>query len=155
MNHALLLAVGIGFVAGLRSLTAPAFVCWAAYLHWISLVGTPLAFMGSPIAVGIFTLLAIVELIADVLPQTPPRTAPVGLIARIIMGGLSGVSIYAAAAARPPLTGLIVGVIGAVIGTYAGYNIRRALVNGLKVKDIFIAIPEDIVAFVLAYWIVR
>jgi uncharacterized membrane protein len=154
MNHILLLAVGIGFVAGLRSLTAPAFVCWAAYLHWINLAGTPLAFMGSPIAVGIFTLLAIVELVADVMPKTPPRTAPVGLIARIITGGLSGACIYAAAAATP-ITGAVLGITGALIGTYAGYYTRRALDNSLKVKDIFIAIPEDIVAFVLAYCIVR
>ena len=154
MNHALLLAVGIGFVAGLRSLTAPAFVSWAAYLHWITLVGTPLAFMGSPITAGIFTLLAIAELISDVMPKTPPRTAPVGLIARIIMGGLSGACIYAAAAATP-ITGAVLGIIGALIGTYAGYYARRALDNSLNVKDIFIAIPEDIVAFVLAYCIVR
>jgi uncharacterized membrane protein len=154
MNHALLLAVGIGFVAGLRALTAPAFVSWAAYLHWINLAGTPLAFMGSPITAGIFTLLAIAELISDVMPKTPPRTAPVGLIARIITGGLSGACIYAAAAATP-ITGAILGIIGALIGTYAGYYARRALDNSLNVKDIFIAIPEDIVAFVLAYCIVR
>jgi uncharacterized membrane protein len=49
----------------------------------------------------------------------------------------------------------VVGIIGAVIGTYAGYHIRRALVNGLKVKDILIAIPEDIIAIALAYWVVR
>ncbi|MFZ0315002.1 MAG: DUF4126 family protein [Candidatus Korobacteraceae bacterium] len=154
MNHALLLAVGIGIVAGLRSLTAPAFVSWAAYLHWITLTGTPLAFMGSPIAAGIFTLLAIVELVADVMPKTPPRTAPPGLIARIITGGLSGACIYAATAATP-LMGAILGIVGALIGTYAGYHIRRALDNSLHVKDILIAIPEDIVAFALAYCIVR
>ncbi|MGD0932204.1 MAG: DUF4126 family protein [Candidatus Korobacteraceae bacterium] len=154
MNHVLLLAVGIGVVAGLRAMTAPAFVSWAAYSHWINLAGTPLAFMGSPITVGIFTLLAIVELVADVMPKTPPRTAPVGLIARIVTGGLSGACIYAAAAATP-ITGAILGIIGALIGTYGGYHIRRALDNSLKVKDIFIAIPEDIVAFVLAYCIVR
>ncbi|MGA2905200.1 MAG: DUF4126 family protein [Candidatus Korobacteraceae bacterium] len=154
MNQALLLAGGIGLVAGLRSLTAPAFVSWAAYLHWINLAGTPLAFMGSPIAVGIFTFLAIVELIADVLPKTPPRTAPMGLIARIVTGGLSGACIYAAAAAAP-IVGAMLGIIGAVIGTFAGYHIRRALVSGLKVKDIVIAIPEDMVAIVLAYCIVR
>jgi uncharacterized membrane protein len=129
-------------------------VSWAAYLHWINLAGTPLAFMGSPITVGIFTLLAMVELVSDVLPKTPPRTAPPGLIARIIMGGLSGACIYAAAAATP-IMGAVLGIVGALIGTYGGYHIRRALDNGLKVKDIFIAIPEDIVAFVLAYYIVR
>ncbi len=153
MNHVLILAVGIGIVAGLRSLTAPALVCWAAHLGWMNLQGTPLAFMGSAVAVGIFTVLAIVELVADTLPKTPPRTAAVGLIARIIMGGLCGACIYAAGAATP-IVGAVMGIIGALIGTYAGYHTRRALVNGLKVKDIFIAIPEDIIAIVLAYCIV-
>jgi uncharacterized membrane protein len=154
MNHVLLLALGIGIVAGLRSLTAPALVAWAAHLGWINLQGTPLAFMGSAVAVGLFTLLAILELVADVLPKTPARTAPVGLIARIIMGGLCGACMYAAAAATP-LVGAIVGIVGAVIGTYGGYYIRHSLVNNLKVKDIMIAIPEDIVAIGLAYFIVR
>jgi len=154
MNLVFLLALGIGFVAGLRSLIAPALVCWAAHLGWINLHNTPLAFMGSAVAVGIFTVLAIVELVGDVLPKTPPRTAPVGLIARIILGGLSGACIYAAGAATP-LVGAVIGIVGAVIGTYAGYHIRRALVNGLKVNDILIAIPEDLIAIGLAYFIVR
>jgi uncharacterized membrane protein len=155
MNHAFLLAVGIGIVTGLRSLTAPALVCWAAHLGWLNLQGTPLTWMGSAVAVGIFTLLAMVELIADVLPKTPARTAAVGLIARVVLGGLSGIAVYSAAQARPPLWGIVWGIVGALIGTYGGYHIRRALVNGLKVKDILIAIPEDIVAIGLGYWIVR
>ena len=155
MNHAALLALGIGIVAGLRSLTAPALVCWAAHLGWLNLQGTPLTWMGSAVAVGIFTLLAIVELIGDVLPKTPPRTGAVGLIARILMGGLTGVCVFAAAQARPLVWGIVLGIVGALIGTYGGYHIRRALVNGLKVKDILIAIPEDIVAIGLGYWIVR
>jgi uncharacterized membrane protein len=154
MNHVLLLALVIGIVAGLRSLTAPALVSWAAHLGWLNLQGTPLAFMGTTAAVGIFTFLAILELIGDVLPKTPARTTPVPLIARIVMGGLSGASIYSAGAATP-LVGAIIGIIGAVIGTYAGYHIRRSLVNGLKVKDIMIAIPEDIIAIALAYFVVR
>ena len=34
------LAVGIGIVAGLRSLTAPALVSWAAHLGWLDLHGS-------------------------------------------------------------------------------------------------------------------
>jgi uncharacterized membrane protein len=154
MHQVFLLAIAIGFAAGLRALTAPALVSWAAHLGWINLHGSPLSFMGSPIAVGIFTLAAIGELINDKLPKTPPRTAVPSLIARLIMGGLSGACLYAAAAATP-VTGAILGIIGAVIGTYAGYYVRRGLVNSLKVKDIFIAIPEDIIAIVLAYCVVR
>lgn len=154
MSHVFLLAVAIGIIAGLRSLTAPALVAWAAHLGWINLQGSPLAFMASSIAVGIFTLLAIVELVADKLPKTPARTTAVPFLARIIMGGLCGACLYAAAAATP-FVGAILAVVGAVIGTFAGYHIRHALVNGLGVKDIMIAIPEDIIAIVGAYLIVR
>jgi uncharacterized membrane protein len=45
-------------------------------------------------------------------------------------------------------------VIGAVIGTFGGYQLRTRLVRGLKVKDIFIAIPEDLVAIGLGYLLV-
>jgi uncharacterized membrane protein len=154
MNHVLLLALVIGIVAGLRSLTAPALVSWAAHLGWLNLQGTPLAFMGSTAAVAIFTLLAIVELVGDVMPKTPARTTPVPLIARIVLGGLSGACLYAAAG-QSLAVGVVLGAIGAVIGTYGGYHIRKALVNGLKVKDIMIAIPEDIIAIGIAYFVVR
>ena len=83
-----MLALGIGFVAGLRSLTAPAVVAWAAHVGWINLHGSPLSFMGSIWAVGIFTVLALVEFVADQLPSTPSRTAPVGLSARIVTGAI-------------------------------------------------------------------
>ena len=36
----------IGVVAGLRALTAPAAVSWAAHLGWLKLEGTWLAFLG-------------------------------------------------------------------------------------------------------------
>ena len=87
---ALLLAFGSGVVAGLRSLTAPAVVAWAAHIGWINLHGSPLAFMGAVWAVAIFTVLAVVELVADQLPTTPSRTAPIGLSARIVTGALTG-----------------------------------------------------------------
>lgn len=110
--------------------------------------------MGSPIAVAIFTLLAILELVADKLPKTPARTAPVGLIARVITGALCGACLYAAGAASP-LPGALLGIIGALIGTFGGYHLRRALVTNLNVKDIMIAVAEDIIAIVLACVIVR
>src|SRR5258708_33034947 len=90
LNYVFVLAIGIGIVAGLRSLTAPAVVAWGAHLSWLNLHGSPLAFMGSTTAVAVFSLLAIGELVADKLPMTPKRTAPAPLIARIIIGGLCG-----------------------------------------------------------------
>src|SRR5258706_5875243 len=138
-NYVFALAAGIGVVAGLRSLTAPAAVSWAAHLGWLNLHGSPLARMGSTAAVAIFSLLAIVEYVGDVLPKTPSRTTPGPLIARILMGGLSGACLCASAMLSL-ITGAVMGGIGGLIGTFTGYQARTRLVKALKVKDVFIAI---------------
>src|SRR5947199_10530861 len=95
MNYVFVFAFGIGFAAGLRSLTPPAVVAWAAHLGWLNLYNSPLAFMGSTITVVIFSLLAVCELFVDLQPSTPRRTALVPLTARILMGGLCGALICA------------------------------------------------------------
>jgi uncharacterized membrane protein len=144
-SEALLLAFLIGIVAGLRSLTAPAVVSWAAHRNWIDLHNTPLSFMGSTVTVSIFVLLALVELVADQLPSTPSRTKPVGLIARIVLGGLSGACV-AVAGAQSIVIGALLGAVGGVAGAFAGYEVRTRLVRALKVPDFVIAVLEDAVA---------
>lgn len=141
----LLLAFGIGAVAGLRSLTAPAAVAWAAHLGWLNLQGSPLAFMGSVWAVGIFTLLALVEFVTDQLPATPARTTAVPLTARIVMGALSGACLGVAGGASL-WPGALLGAIGGIAGAFAGYQARVGLVRALHVPDVVVAIPEDLIA---------
>jgi uncharacterized membrane protein len=152
-NFAFALAAGIGIVAGLRSLTAPAAVSWAAYLGWLGLDGSPLAFMGSAAAVALFSILAVAELVTDLLPTTPSRTAAVPLTARVVMGGLAGACLCAAAG-QSPLAGAALGAIGGVVGAFAGYQARTRLAAGLGVKDAFIAIPEDLIAISCAFLLV-
>src|SRR5215831_10546301 len=77
-------ALLLGFVSGLRTLTAPAAVSWAAHLGLLKLAGTPLAFMGSKYTAIIFTVLAVGELINDKLPKTPSRKTPPQFIARLV-----------------------------------------------------------------------
>jgi len=148
-----LLAAGIGFVAGLRSLTAPAVVSWGACLGQLDLTGSALQFMGSRAAVAIFTLLALAELVGDLLPKTPSRTAPGPLVARILMGGLCGACLCLASG-RSLIGGALLGGVGGVVGAFAGYQARARLVRALGVKDFLVAIPEDLVAVGLAYLIV-
>ena len=81
MNYVCAFALGLGFAAGLRALSPPAVVAWAAHLGWLNLNSSPLSFMGSTITVVIFSFLAVFELIGDLLPQTPKRTAPAPLVA--------------------------------------------------------------------------
>jgi uncharacterized membrane protein len=149
-NYLFALALGIGLVAGLRSLTAPAAVSWGAHLGRLALNGSPFAFMGSKAAVAVLSLLALVEYVGDLLPKTPSRIAPGPLIARIISGGFCGVCLYVSAG-QSWIPGACLGGIGAVIGAFAGYHTRKKLVETLKVKDAMIAIPEDLVAVGLAY----
>ncbi len=138
-------ALLIGIVAGLRSLTAPAVVAWAAHLNWLNLQNSPLAFMGSTAAVVVFTLLAGMELVADQLPSTPPRTKPPGLIARIVLGGLSGACI-ASSGGQSLVLGACLGAAGGIAGAFGGYQARTRLVKALQVRDLAIALLEDAVA---------
>jgi len=74
-----LLAFLIGVITGLRSMTAPAAVSWAARLGWLHLENTGLAFLGYAATPYILSVLAVGELINDKLPKTPSRKAPPGL----------------------------------------------------------------------------
>jgi uncharacterized membrane protein len=141
----LLLCFLLGFATGLRSLTPPAALSWAAHLGWLHFAGTKLAFINRPAALVVLTLLALVELIGDKLPNTPARTAPPGLIARIVVGCLSGVAL-ATSAGGNLLVAAILGIIGAIVGTFAGYNIRRGLVLHSHLPDFGVALAEDLVA---------
>jgi uncharacterized membrane protein len=85
-----LLAPCIGVVAGMRAITAPAAISWAAHLGWLPLQSTWLAFLGYSWTPWIFTLLALGELVTDQLPSTPSRTVPLQFGARLASGALSG-----------------------------------------------------------------
>jgi len=138
MTHFVVLAFLIGVVAGLRSLTAPAVVSWAVRLGWLHPESGMLAFMGYAATPYILSVLAVGELIADKLPNTPSRKAPVGLTARIVTGALCG-AVFAGAG------GAIAGVAGAAAGTFGGYEARVRL-GRLVGKDLPAALIEDVIA---------
>lgn len=146
-----LLALLIGLVAGLRAMTAPAAVAWGAWLGWLPLAGTWVGFMGHWIAVAIFTVLAVVELVSDQLPSTPSRKVPVQFATRIIMGALSGAVIGTAGGVV--IGGLAAGIIGAILGTLGGAEVRSRLAAAFG-KDLPAGLIEDAVAILAALWIV-
>ncbi len=122
-TQVMLLAFLIGVVAGLRTMSAPAVVAWAANRHWLNLHNSLLAFMGSTAAVAVFTVLALGELVVDKLPSTANRTRLVGLVGRGISGGLSGAAVAASGAQSI--------AVGAVLG-----EVRKRLVRALKVPTL-------------------
>ena len=139
----LLLSVVIGIIAGLRAMTAPAAVSWAARLGLLNLAPTSLAFLGYAFTPWIVTALALGELVTDQLPTTPSRTVPVQFGSRILSGGLSGAAIGAASGQL--VVGAIGGVIGAVMGTLGGRAFRARLAAAFG-RDRPAALIEDAVA---------
>jgi uncharacterized membrane protein len=141
----------IGLFAGLRSLTAPATTAWAVSLGWLRL-DRPLSLIGSVPSVIVLTLLAVTELVVDKLPGTPKRTAAPGLIARMFTGGVAGACV-SSAGAQTLLPGAVLGVIGGVVGAFVGYELRSRVVKLLGIRDIYVALIEDIVAVAGCVWI--
>jgi uncharacterized membrane protein len=109
--------------------------------------------MGSGWAVGIFTLLAVLELVADKLPATPARTTAGPLTARIVMGMLTGACLGAAGGASLWVAAIL-GALGAVAGAFGGYRARMGLVRALRVPDFAVALSEDLVAIGLGLLLV-
>jgi uncharacterized membrane protein len=138
-----LLAVLMGIVAGLRAMTAPAAVSWAARLGVLHLGGTWLAFLGNAWVPWLLTALALGELVTDQLPSTPSRTVPIQFGGRILTGALGGAAIGVAAGSW--VGGALAGGVGAVIGTLGGRAFRARLAAAFG-RDRPAAIVEDLVA---------
>ena len=135
----------IGIVAGLRTMTAPAAVAWAAQLGWLHLDDTWLAFLGYRWTPWALTVLAIVELITDQLPSTPSRKTIPQLGARLVSGALCGTAVGLSGGSA--VGGAVAGVIGALLGTYGGAAARARLAAAFG-RDLPAALLEDAVAVV-------
>jgi uncharacterized membrane protein len=125
----------LGIVAGLRALTAPAVL----YLARGGIAGFILA-------VG-----ALAELVGDILPNTPARTFPLGLIARIVSGAFVGWMLCAWHGGAS-WAGAVLGIIGALIGTYGGKAARLWLIE--RVGGVPAALIGDVAAIGLAIGVV-
>jgi len=140
----LVLAFLIGVIAGLRSLTAPAVVAYAAHRGWLNLAGTPFVdgchkgvdSVCAARARGVCNGSASFHASAD---------ERAGTIARIIMDALCGACVAAAGAASV-LIGGVLGVVGGIAGAFGGYHARTGLLRALKVPDFVIACVEHLLA---------
>jgi uncharacterized membrane protein len=125
---------GMGFVAGLRSLTAPA---------------VALASTDSPLTLPV-SILAAGELVADKLPITPSRLEQPGLGVRICSGAYCAF-VLADAFDGDIGCGLANGILGALTGAWAGYNIRKKIDESTPVPDVLLGLIEDALAVSAAF----
>jgi uncharacterized membrane protein len=137
----------IGIAAGLRAATPLAAVSVGAWLGWIDLSGTWAAFAGHVVTAVVLVLLALAEMVRDQLPSTPSRKETSSIAIRAVAGGLAGLVLGLPSGHW--LLGLALGVVGALAGTFGGYEARRALATAFG-RDLPAALLEDAAVIVIA-----
>jgi uncharacterized membrane protein len=138
----------LGFATGLRTMTPIAVLCWYGWSGELS-IHHDWAFWATKLVTAIvFTVLAVGELVADKLPGIPARVSLFPLLARLVFGGLCG-AIAASSLKGPGIEGGILGVIGALIGAFVGFMVRRDLATK-GCPDWNVALGEDAIAIALA-----
>jgi len=153
MLTSLIFALPFGFLCGLRSLTPPMCLAWAAYLgvaqvSFADTVVNDIALDWSIIA-PILTVLAIAELIGDKLSFTPNRTALPLLAGRLLSGGICGIFLAAQSPQEilsqkvPALLIVVIAIVGALAGTIIGFKLRIAAGLRWPSKKFVIALTED------------
>ncbi|HTD37043.1 MAG TPA: hypothetical protein VK669_06000 [Candidatus Limnocylindrales bacterium] len=129
--EALLLALAIGFVSGLRTMTSLAALALTRSTLW-----------------GIvLSIAAVGEYVVDAMPNVPSRTALPSIVVRPVSGAIAG-WLIAAWHGGSPVAGAIAGIVGALAGTYGGHAARLWAIA--RIGAIPAAIAEDVVAIALA-----
>jgi uncharacterized membrane protein len=135
--------LGLGAIAGVRSMAAPATLSRAAERGDIgSLEGTLFAALGSPSVSTALRLFAIGEMFVDKLPVVPSRTSPPPLLGRAASGAFVGAALFASGR-RQTMTGGVLGGVSAVAAAYAAERLRLQIGESLGIPDFVVALSED------------
>ncbi|SNR39083.1 MULTISPECIES: DUF4126 family protein [Hymenobacter] len=125
MSKHLWQTVGLGTLAGFRSMTAPALLS-SNLLQYRpnTLAGSPLRYLQKPLVAHGLKLLAAGEMTADKLPQMPDRITPTALLGRAAAGALVGATLYKINRGKQ-LNGALLGGLSAIAGSYISYFLRK------------------------------
>jgi uncharacterized membrane protein len=143
-------AVVAGIATGLRSqVVLPVLARAAARGDFAEHAKPPISWLREPWAERLTTVAASGEMVADKLPTTPARIAPQGLIGRLAFGALAG-GLLTRDARRSWVEGAVAGAAGALVGSFAGYWVRKRVVEKSGLPDPVVAVVEDAAAIGLA-----
>ncbi|MDQ6659731.1 MAG: hypothetical protein M3Z24_02055 [Chloroflexota bacterium] len=150
-NNVYLRTAALGFVAGLRSMTPFALLNWSAEQHGEDTTSSFFNSAGARVLTG---LAAVGEMVADKLPTAPSRISPGPFVARLVFGGVAGM-LLCRRDRQSLVVGALLGVIGAGLGTLAGYYARTTLDKKTKVPDFVWGLAEDTLTQSLGMFAVR
>lgn len=145
-------AIGIGAVAGMRTMSAPALVSYAATTGQNE--GMSQTLLASQNVSKVLGLLAVGEMIADKLPGIPDRTSAPSLAARAASGAFSGAAIFTSRKKSLGI-GAAVGALAAVASAFALFHLRRKAGKELNLPDPVVALAEDALVIGAGFAILR
>jgi uncharacterized membrane protein len=141
----LLTAAGLGAIAGLRSMAAPALLAQEFEdADHMDEFGPLERVFTSEATANILTMLAGSEMVMDKTHFVPDRTNAIPLIGRAVMGCLTAAA-FAVQRRRPLLLPAAVGAASAVAATFAAYHLRRLATERLELPDRLLGLLEDAV----------
>ena len=124
----------------------------AAKLGWLNVQGTPFAFLHYTVSPIIFSVLAIGELGTTSYPKH--QAAKLQRLLRFASSWELLAEQRSVLFRQNLLLGLILGAIGAVVGTLGGYEARLRLARAFGGKDLPVALLEDLIAIASGFLIV-
>lgn len=126
-NNPVWRTLGLGAIAGMRSMTAPALLSnELSKTPTAALAGSPLRYLQrGPVATGL-KLMAASELIGDKMPGIPDRIAPPVLLSRAASGALVGATIFTVHR-DSWVKGAAIGAAAAVAATYGSFYLRKLM----------------------------
>jgi uncharacterized membrane protein len=155
MANTYLKSFGIGVIAGMRSMLAPALLSRKLVRTIPTKQPTkPIHYLAMP---SVSTGLAVAaggELIGDKVPGAPNRTEPAVFGSRIAVGAVCGAAISEVEGGEVPI-GAILGGLGAAVGTLFFFRMRTFLDHDLGIPDVVGALTEDALAIGAGWSIVN
>lgn len=138
------LSTGLGAIAGMRSMSAPALV--SGYLARTGRGGSDALTdrLSSPRVAKALALMAMGELVVDKLPGVPDRIDIGPLTGRMLSGAVSAAAL-ALLRRRSVVAGAATGAGAAILAAYLAYYLRREAGERSGLPDTLFALLEDAV----------
>lgn len=142
-NNYILKTVGLGAVAGMRAMSAPALLSdELSKMPTNALAASPLHFLQSDSVATGLKIMAATELLGDKLPKVPDRINPPSLIIRALSGAVVGATLFTANKDKT-MKGALVGAAAAIAGTFGSFYLRKAIRKFTNLPDSFSGSLED------------
>jgi len=135
--------IGMGMIAGMRSMAAPAIVSdYLAQRPWRGLIGLPFSLLSVRKISQVLKLFALGEMIGDKIPGVPHRISFPALLGRGLSGIVVGATVGAVRGNNRNISA-IAGGLAAIAAAYGSYHLRIAASKHLQVPDPVIGAVED------------